>query len=353
MLACSCLRNLLGPGKKLSFVFKESIECPELYLLWQFGVALLGFSLAPFLGLIDMRFLPFAQIMLVMLGAVGWGRLLSRLPRPNLWLAGFCAAVVALALSKAALVDSWIQWNYSGMQSKPLWHSYLLVNEYLSGDENSPRVVFERNNITTETGSPRAFELLPYYAGRSTLEGLYMESGLNAPFIFYLQSELTQTPSASFQPYYFHGPIPAARPHTCALFNVSQVIALSDDITNALDSSPDYELGMVVPPYRIYRLRGCGDSYVEPLRFRPLRIPPRDWKKRQYDWFRKSSLGVPLVVASQDRPVTSGKTCRPMTGTPDTFPKSLFKEMNKFERMPSWVRGRSPSTLQSLAIRSG
>ena len=47
--------------------------------------------------------------MLVLLGAVGWGRLLSRLPRPNLWLAAFSAGVVALALTRAAPVDSWIQ----------------------------------------------------------------------------------------------------------------------------------------------------------------------------------------------------------------------------------------------------
>jgi len=321
MLACSYLRNLFRPGKKLSFIFKESIECPELYLLWQFGVALLGFSLAPLLGLIDIRFLPFAQIMLVLLGAVGWGRFLSRLPLPNLWLAGLCAGVVALALSKVVLFDSWIQWNYSGMESKPLWNSYLLVSDYLSGDKNSPRVVFEHNNLTNQAGSPLAFELLPYYSGRSTLEGLYMESSLSAPFIFYIQSELTQTPSVPFPLYYYSRPAPCRAAEHMRLFNVSQFIAVSEDITNALDSSPDYELGMVVPPYWIYRLKGCDDSYVTPLKFRPLRIPPRDWKDRQYDWFRKSSLRVPLVVASEDSPGDFWKDLQAYDGDPEHIPE--------------------------------
>jgi tetratricopeptide (TPR) repeat protein len=327
MVACSGMRNLFRPGRKLSAIFKESDDCPELYLLWQFAIALLGFSLAPSLGLVDIRFLPFAQIMLVLLGAVGWGRLLSCLPRPNLWLAAFCTGIVALALTRAAAVDSWIQWNYSGMESKPLWNSYRLVNEYLSGDENSPRVVFEHNEITNDAGSPRAFELLPHYSGRSTLEGLYMQSSPDSPFVFYIQSELTQTPSTPLSRYYYSRPDPNRAAAHLHLFNVSQVIAASDNIANALDSSPDYELTITFPPYRIYRVRHCGDSYVEPLRFRPLRIPPHDWKKVQFEWFRKSALRVPLVVASEDSPGDFWKDLQNYDGDPERIPEVPIRQI--------------------------
>ena len=208
--------------------------------------------------------------------------------------------MIALALTRAAAVDSWIQWNYSGIESKPLWNSYRLVNQYLRGDQNSPRVVYEHNEITNAAGTVRAFELLPYYSGRSTLEGLYMQSSLSSPFVFYIQSELTQVPSSPFSRYYYSRPDPDRAAAHLRLFNVSQVIAVSGDIVNALDYSPEYELSMAIPPYRIYRLRQCAGSYVEPLRFKPMRIPPQDWKKVQFDWFRKSSLRVPLVVASED-----------------------------------------------------
>jgi tetratricopeptide (TPR) repeat protein len=322
ILACSCLGKLFGPRKQSSPVLKESIESPELYLTWQLGVALLGFSLAPFMGLVDIRFLPFAQIMLVLLGAIGWGRLLSRLPLPNLWQALFCAAIMALALSKVTGVDKWIQWNYSGMESKPLWHSYRLVNEYLNGDENSPRVVCEHDGgITGETGSSRAFELLPYYSGRSPLEGLYMQSGLNAPFVFYIQSELSQFASNPLPEYCYSRPDPERAAAHLRLFNVSQVIAASDNIVDALDSSPDYEPDMSIPPYRIFRLRGCGDSYVDPLEFRPLRMSPGGWKERQFEWFRKSSLRVPLVVASEDSPGDYWKGLEIYQGDPGHIPE--------------------------------
>ncbi|MGA2402392.1 MAG: 6-pyruvoyl-tetrahydropterin synthase-related protein [Syntrophobacteraceae bacterium] len=321
MVACSGTRNLFRKGAGLSAIFQGSIDGPEFYLFWQFGAALLGFSLAPSLGLVDIRFLPFAHITLVLLGAVGWGRLLSRLPRPNLWLAAFSTGVVALALTRAASLDSCIQWNYSGMKSKPLWNSYRLVNEYLSGDENSPRVVYEHNEITNGAGTLRAFELLPYYSGRSTLEGLYMQSSPSSPFVFYIQSELTQFPSCPFSRYYYSRPDPDRAAAHLRLFNVSQVIAASDNIANALDSSPDYELSITFPPYKIYRVKQCDNSYVEPLKFRPLRIPPQDWKNVQFEWFRKSSLRVPLVVASEDSPGNFWRTLQIYDGKPERIPE--------------------------------
>ncbi|MGA3115560.1 MAG: 6-pyruvoyl-tetrahydropterin synthase-related protein [Syntrophobacteraceae bacterium] len=343
--------------------FAESIDGPEFYLFWQFGIALLCFSLAPSLGLVDIRFLPFAQIMLVLLGAVGWGRLLSRLPRPNLWLACFCAGIIALALTRAATVDSWIQWNYSGMESKPFWNSYRLVNEYLKGDKNSPRVVYEQNEITNRAGTSRAFELLPYYSGRSTLEGLYMQSSPTSPFVFYMQSELSQTPSTPLSQYYYSRPDPDRAADRLRLFNVSQVIALSDNIANALDSSPDYELAIACPPYRIYLVRRCGDSYVEPLRFRPLRIPSRDWKKVQFEWFRKSTLRVPLVVAPEDSPGDFWKELQNYDGNPERIPEipilqadrvSKVLQINNREKRGGWGDICPPHPLPPLVMdRSG
>jgi len=317
IVAFSGIRNHFAQGKGLTAIFHESIDSPEFYLFWQFAMALLGFSLATTLGLVDIRFLPFAQIMLVLLGAVGWGRLLSRLPRPNLWLAAFCAAVIALTLTRACAIDSWIRWNYSGMESKPLWNSYRLVNDYLRGDANSPRVVYEHNEITNDAGSLRAFELLAYYSGRSTLEGLYMQSSSSSPFVFYIQSELTQNPPSPFSRYYYSRPDPDRAAAHLRLFNVSQVIAASGNIANALDYSPLYELTMEFPPYRIYRVRRCDNSYVEPLKFRPLRILPKDWKNVQFEWFRKSSLRVPLVVASEDSPGNFWKDLQTYDGRPE------------------------------------
>jgi tetratricopeptide (TPR) repeat protein len=148
-----------------------------------------------------------------------------------------------------------------------------------------------------------------------------MQSSPDSPFVFYIQSELTQTPSTPLSQYYYSRPDPNRAAAHLRLFNVSQVIAVSDNIAAALDSSPEYELIITLPPYRIYRLRQCADSYVEPLRFRPLRIPPQDWKKVQFEWFRKSSLRAPLVVASEDSPGDYWKDLQNYDGNPERIPE--------------------------------
>lgn len=293
----------------------------ELYLWWQLAIALLGFGLAPVFGLVDIRFLPFAQIMIVLLGAVGWGRLFSALPVSGLWTAGFSAAVIALALSRAAPVDSWIQWNYSGMESKPLWNSYHQVNEFLRGDANSPRVVYEHADIHNSAGTGRAFEMLPFFSGRSTLEGLYMQSSAGSPFVFYVQSELTNSPSCPYPDFYYSRPDPARAAAHLRLFNVSQVVAATDNMANLLDASPDYELQMYFPPYKVYGVKDVEKTYVTPVAFKPCRIGPADWKRVQYGWFRKSSLKVPLVVASEGAPGDYWKTLPLCDASPGNIPE--------------------------------
>ena len=173
------------------------------------------------------------------------------------------------------------------MESKPFWNSYRMVNDYLRGDANSARVVYEHNEITNDAGSVRAFELLPYFSGRSTLEGLYMQSSPSSPFVFYIQSELSLSPSSPFSRYYYSRPDPDRAAAHLRLFNVSQVIAVSGDIANALDYSPLYELSMEFPPYRIYRvsqcrqfLRGASEiqtftNYPERLEKRSVRMVPQ------------------------------------------------------------------------------
>jgi hypothetical protein len=307
-------------GWKTGNILKESIDSPELYLFWQFCTAMVGFSLATAFGLVDARFLPLAQIAIVLLGAPGWERLLARLPKPGLWLTGFCAAALILGLTSAPVVNKWIRWNYSGMETKPLWNSYRQVNDYLKGDENSPRAAAEHNAINNGAGTIRAFELLPFFSGRSTLAGLYMQSALNAPFVYYLQSEISPTPSCPLEQYYSSRPDPRGAAKRMRLFNVSRVVTVSADMTDALRLSPDYELLKTFAPYAIFRIRGCSGSYVEPLRFEPLTISPRNWKKTQFKWFRKSSLKVPLIVASKNTPGVFWKNLSPYRGHPGHIP---------------------------------
>jgi tetratricopeptide (TPR) repeat protein len=314
-----------------SFLRADTAFGPEQYLWWQLGIALAGFSLAPLLGLVDIRFLPFAQITMAMLGAIGWGKLISRLPRPSLWTIGFAAAVIVISLSKAPMVDSWIRWNYSGMQSKPLAKSFLQVNDFLKGTENSPRVVYEHSQIHDGAGTVRAFELLPYFSGRSTLEGLYMQSSVSSPFVFYIQSELAQSPSAPYGNDYYSRPDPERAMKHLSLFNVNQIIAVSDNTCNSLDQSPAYELQTTIPPFKVYGLVNSANNYVTPVHFSPFRIPERNWKTVQFNWFRKSSIEVPLVVTSPGMPGDFWKKLPVLEGPVDDIPRIPILDSNEPE----------------------
>ncbi len=311
-------RLLLHP---LQSIKSESEAGPEQYLWWQFGIAVLLFGLVPGVGLVDARFLPFAQIMLTMLGAIGWGKLISRLPCPNAWLSAFAAAVIAFSVANSSTVDCWIKYNYSGMESKRLWQAVAKTNQFLGGDENSPRVVWEHSEALGDAGTTRAFELLPYYSGRSTLEGLYMQSSLTAPFVYYVQSQASQVPSTPLPDYFYSRFDPAGLARSMRLFNANQVIAISPNMQNGLDESEDFEFQAAFPPFRVYLLKDAQNSNVEPLRFQPFRISDADWKRVQFEWFRKSSLRTPLIIANDGCEGDFWKTLTKFDGRPQDLPE--------------------------------
>jgi hypothetical protein len=64
---------------------------------------------------------------------------------------------------------------------------------------------------------------------------------------------------------------------------------------------------------------------VEPLTFKPLRIPPENWKKVQFDWFRRSSLRVPLIVAKRDSPGNFWKVLQDYDGNAAGIPEVPFE----------------------------
>ncbi|MCE5241728.1 MAG: tetratricopeptide repeat protein [Desulfobacteraceae bacterium] len=285
--------------RRLSFSLPEEGTDAEAdrYLWWQTAIAVAGFGIAPLAGLVDIRFLPFAQLMLLLLGASGWGRLFIRLGRPYALTAAATAGILLWGAFHLDPIPGWIRWNYGGFESKPLWQSFRQTNDFLRGTENDPRVFYEHGDVHNGAGTIRAFEMLPFFSGRSTLEGLYMQSSVSSPFVFYLQSELSQAPSCPF-PLYYYSRFDARRASEhLRLFNASQVIAGTDQTCEALDRSPQFELQVAFSPFRIYRLTDFNPSYAVPLRYQPFRIPEKDWKRTQFEWFRASSLDVPLVVA--------------------------------------------------------
>lgn len=268
------------------------------------------YFVSPWLNLVDVRFLAFAQFFLVLLAAAGIGRILIGLP-PSIRRAAppiIAAMTIAWVMPQVSFIPKWIQWNYEGMEHTPWWRYFLVVNSIaLPGGPHSPRVVYQHSVLHDKAGTIRAFEALPLFSGRSTLEGAYMQSSPTSPFVFYIQSELTDTPSCPFVPYKCSPFDPERALRHLELFNVKEVIAVTDKVKAALSSNPGYREESEIGPYKIFQVRQGNGQYVVPLRYQPALVTDGDWKRLTYDWFQKPEwLEVPLLFPRPGDPIPPG-----------------------------------------------
>lgn len=280
------------------------IDRSVLYLWYGILMSAAGYFLGPRLGVVDVRFLPFGQLLLTILGAIGVGEAARRVR------GGGAAAVLAVAalawwsVDQAKQLPAWIAWNYAGAEQKALWPAFLAVNRALRGTADDPRVVYEHAMVHNGAGSPRMFETLPLYSGRSTLEGLYLQASPNAPAVFYIQAELSREASCPFSHLActrFN--LDDAFRHL-RLFNVRDIVAVSDQLKEALRKRDNVEKVMEAPPYEVYRIREADvPGYVTPVRYEPVFVKTTRWKDVAYRWFRLTDqLDVPIVFQADRSP---------------------------------------------------
>lgn len=277
---------------------RNNLDVAVIYLWYGVGISAAGYLLGPWLGLVDIRFIPFGQLLLLLIGAAALGELTRRLRfGPVLGLLTM-AALIGWSVSQASTLPGWIAWNYSGQEQKPLWSAFREVNRVLTGTANDPRVLYEHSTINNGTGSLRAFESLSLYSGRSTLEGLYLQASPTAPFVFYLQAELSSEASCPFAHVVCTRFNPNLGFRHLRQFNVREIVAVSHQLKQALRARQDVTRIAEIAPYEVYRLDGDAQQfqYVEPLAFEPLLMNSPRWKEIAYQWFRLSDqLDVHLV----------------------------------------------------------
>ncbi len=303
-------------------------------------IAVLLFYLSPYLGVVDIRLVPFIQLSWVLTAAYGLHVLTSKLkgkwviPIIVLLLTTVWVNNVRLLSQETqeiieggesitdilnrlesetfpellkneyhGFIPSWIQWNYKGFEGKPSWSKFEEINTVLQGDFNDSRVVYEHSDSHNTFGSSRAFESLPLFAGRATLEGLYMQSSISAPFVFYIQSEVSKQNSC---PFWMNYPctqrnIQDGTEHL-KMFNVGFFIARSEEVKSELSEHPEYQLEKIVDDYMIYRLLSNENRYVVIPENEPILYKTSDWRMSSYDWFRRMDLiDTPLILVDSFR----------------------------------------------------
>jgi 6-pyruvoyl-tetrahydropterin synthase related domain len=278
---------------------------------------------------VDVRFMPFLQLVLCLAAAAGLGRLLAALPGPEIWPIAGALATLPFVQSQVSFIPGWINWNYSGFEKKGPWPVLRDINRHLQGDSRlkdnfrAPRVVYEHSPSTESLGTVRAFEDLPLFSGRSTLEGLYMQSSATTPFVFYLQSEISETISC---------PLPA---WACTridldhgldhlrMFNVSQFIVRSAEIKKKAALHPGLVHEVTVGQYDIYRVEGNDGRYAIPLDTAPSVVQTRTWKETAYRWFKHARPGDPVPVFAAN---VSDEERRGFAGVFAELPRELPRE---------------------------
>jgi hypothetical protein len=271
-------------------------------LVWAFG-ALAGLALAaagPRLGVIDVRFLPLAQLALALCGAALVGAALGALALCDLAALGLLLVAVVAADNRSRVLRSWVDWNYSGLEAKELWPAWSALNERLRAAGDDARVAVEYGPIHERAGSIRMYETLPYFSGRPTLEGVYNQAATNTHPVYYLASELFARSPNPFRSRRYSSFDPESALPRLRLFNVSELVAVSRELEAALDTRPDVRREASLPPYTLYRLSDPGPGYVEPLAFAPLRAPLRDWRDASYRWMSRKPANRALLVFTDD-----------------------------------------------------
>jgi hypothetical protein len=268
-----------------------------LFFSFSIMISCVFYFLSPIIGVVDIRFLPFIQVFITLIAAYVVGETIKKFK--TVWLISVVILVMMLAWvnKNVTYIPFWIKWNYEGFENKPLWNTFHNINEFLKGSYKDSRVVFEHSDLHDSAGSPRAFESLPLFSGRSTYEGLYMQSSISSPFIFYFQTEISESapcPYPQWSPCTSYNSTKAAK--HLAMFNVEYIIARTDRVKDDLERNNLYEHVATFEPYEIYRLKTNPNKYVTVPEYQPVAFETKNWKLSSYEWFKKEEiLDVPLV----------------------------------------------------------
>jgi len=324
---------VLGLGVTLVAGRRQGGADRRILYLWH--AALVGAALAaagPRLGIIDVRFLPFAQLALTLAGAASLALFLAPLQRIDLAAAGVCLVVFAGSDARTTFIRYWSEYNYAGLEAKDLWPAFREMTSGLRGGVGDPRVAVEYSPDHERAGSIRMYETLPFFTGRSTLEGVYNQASLNTHAVYYLTSELCERSPNPFRNVEFATfDTDRALAHL-KLFATDTIVALSPKLVGALDARSDVTRIGRVRPYSIYRLKERV-RYVEALRYEPVASSERDWRAKAQRWFAREPASPAPLVFSDDRRFTVRERDEwlrppetPLAGEPPSLTETLGLE---------------------------
>jgi 6-pyruvoyl-tetrahydropterin synthase related domain len=263
----------------------------------------------PKASLWNARMLPFIYLCALLVAAYGAAVVVARLTALVQRNTGapvrFVYVAMAMLLVLAPIYGSWrhrgftpgwARYNYEGFEVKSGWPQARELFDTLRGLPPG-RVMWEFSRDYESFGTTRTLENIPVFAGQDTMEGLLIESSLNAPFHFINQAETSQTqtqavPGLNYPNFDF----PTGLRHL-RMFGVRYYVAYTDQAKKA---ARDAKLPVVTTSgkFVIYEV---GDGHlVEVPSYRPVLLDDPDWRGNSLTWYRTVKwLDVQLAYASK------------------------------------------------------
>ncbi len=185
------------------------------------------------------------------------------------------------------LGPAWARHNFTGFEEKPDWKTYDDVMKYLDSLPYG-RVMFEFNKeIIQKYGTPRSFELIPFWTKQPGMEGLLVESSLTAPWHYMNQAELSLKPRGTVAGWSVPGRNYEAAIKHLQYMNITYIMACTEEVIADLDSDPRVEFLNKIDPWYFYEMKG-DHNYVEIMDNAPYRYKTDDWINDMRDWYKSA-----------------------------------------------------------------
>ena len=269
-----------------------------LYICFMFLLSLFLFFNAYHFNLVNIRFWPFLYLIPLILAAFGLGNIIKNVKGNWILVIVIVILMIWWTNESTAYIDHWIEWNYSGFESKTTWPVYREIYETLK--DTTGRAANDLADINNQFGSPRCFESLPYFANKPVIEGGIVQSGLSSIFTYYIQCEDSHhcagyprivTPT-SYN-------LTAATEHL-KLYNVKYFVAIWDQVKKDLNKSSEWNLVKKIKDYEIYELTTNNGKYIYVPENVPNLMKKDDWKIKSFNWYRDiNNLDTPIVFVKK------------------------------------------------------
>ena len=103
-------------------------------------------------------------------------------------------ALISLTFATLSYLPHWLNWNFTGYESKSNWSDITTLYEGLEALEPG-RIMWEPNSDLNKYGTPMVLMTIPMFTDHQSVEGLYFDSSITTPFHFLTVSGLAERPS--------------------------------------------------------------------------------------------------------------------------------------------------------------